>query len=97
MDFINADGSSQSNNFNLFSANDGKKKKKKNCIYFATKQSSFDISSIKFLLFYKFTVNNNDNYANKLHQRCDINVLLCGDPGTSKSQLLSYVHKVKIK
>jgi len=26
--------------------------------------------------------------------RDQINVLLCGDPGTSKSQLLSYVHKV---
>ncbi len=27
-------------------------------------------------------------------QRNEVNILLCGDPGTSKSQLLSYVHKL---
>ncbi|XP_061720757.1 DNA replication licensing factor MCM4 [Cydia pomonella] len=34
----------------------------------------------------------NFNAAGRTHFRSEINILLCGDPGTSKSQLLRYVH-----
>eukprot|EP00981_Chlorochromonas_danica_P009140 scaffold2507_cov257-Ochromonas_danica.AAC.18 len=35
-----------------------------------------------------------ENTVDSVHLRGDINILLCGDPGTSKSQLLSYVHRL---
>ena len=31
---------------------------------------------------------------NILFSRSEMNILLCGDPGTSKSQLLQYVHNL---
>ncbi|CAK1550739.1 unnamed protein product [Leptosia nina] len=36
----------------------------------------------------------NFNAAGRTHFRSEINILLCGDPGTSKSQLLRWVHSL---
>lgn len=38
--------------------------------------------------------NKEDKTGNKVKLRSEINILLCGDPGTSKSQLLQYVYRL---
>ena len=56
--------------------------------------SIFEMDDVKKgLLLQLFGGTNNTNNPNT-KTRGDINILLCGDPSTSKSQILQYVHKI---
>lgn len=57
--------------------------------------SIFEMEHVKKgLLCQLFGGSNNNKGAKSGQFRGEINVLMCGDPGTSKSQLLQYVHKI---
>lgn len=51
-------------------------------------------ASTIYLFVINFTLVLNCNKDTFLTFRADINILLCGDPGTSKSQLLQYVYNL---
>ncbi|PHH75095.1 hypothetical protein CDD82_4597 [Ophiocordyceps australis] len=58
--------------------------------------SIFQMDDVKKGILLQLFGGTNKNFAKggSPKYRGDINVLLCGDPSTSKSQLLSYVHKI---
>eukprot|EP00127_Corallochytrium_limacisporum_P003633 Clim_evm21s151 gene=Clim_evmTU21s151 len=58
--------------------------------------SIWEMEEIKLGLLCQLFGGTNKSFARSGRGKCrgDINILMCGDPGTSKSQLLRYVHKV---
>lgn len=65
-----------------------------NCLSFAA-PSIWEMEDIKKgILCQLFGGSKNEEGAGHGRFRGEINVLMCGDPGTSKSQLLQFVHKI---
>lgn len=56
--------------------------------------SIFEMDDVKKGILLQLFGGTNKTFAKGGRYRGDINVLLCGDPSTSKSQLLQYVHKI---
>ena len=55
-----------------------------------------EITNHKMLLFYQLFGGTRKDFSNtgRGNFRSELNILLCGDPGTSKSQLLQYVYNL---
>ncbi|KAG7700397.1 hypothetical protein KL930_001085 [Ogataea haglerorum] len=56
--------------------------------------SIFEMSDVKKGILLQLFGGTNKKFAKGGKYRGDINILLCGDPSTSKSQILQYVHKI---
>ncbi|SJM87267.1 probable DNA replication licensing factor MCM4 [Zygosaccharomyces bailii] len=56
--------------------------------------SIFELDDVKKGILLQLFGGANKKFAKGGRYRGDINILLCGDPSTSKSQLLQYVHKI---
>jgi DNA replication licensing factor MCM4 len=56
--------------------------------------SIFEMDDVKKGLLLQLFGGTNKDFKKGSRTRGDINILLCGDPSTSKSQILQYVHKI---
>ncbi|SCV04092.1 LAMI_0H13344g1_1 [Lachancea mirantina] len=56
--------------------------------------SIFELDDIKKGILLQLFGGTNKTFKKGGRYRGDVNILLCGDPSTSKSQILSYVHKI---
>lgn len=56
--------------------------------------SIFEMDDVKKGLLLQLFGGTNKDFQKGSRTRGDINILLCGDPSTSKSQILQYVHKI---